>query len=51
MYDHVLFVERTGELRYAARLRTERFGAEAKAEAWAVQRDDGRKAGVDPEGC
>ena len=29
--DHVLFVERTGELRYAARLRTERFGAEAKA--------------------
>jgi len=24
---------------------------EAKAEAWAVQRDDGRKAGVDPEDC
>ena len=31
MYDLVLFVERTGELRYAARLRTVRFEAEAKA--------------------
>ena len=28
MYNHVLFVERTGELRYAARLRTE--GSEPK---------------------
>ena len=29
--DRVLFVERASELPYAARLKTERFGAEAKA--------------------
>jgi hypothetical protein len=31
MGDRVLFVERAGELRYVARLSTERYGAEAKA--------------------
>ena len=46
MFDHVLFVERTCELRYAARLRSGRIGAAAKA---SLKRATNKLHDVDPK--